>query len=115
MPGFLAAFDDKGVRLEKVDHGAAFLRAPMKVEGHRDGADLANGEEQLEVLAAAAARERHQVAGAYAMGEQVVAKPVRSEMKIPVGDGLRVVAKSEFLGKMLRVSCEPFTDIHRRR
>jgi hypothetical protein len=36
-------------------------------------------------------------------------------MKIQVGDGLRVVAKSEFLGKMLRVSRQPFADIHRGR
>jgi hypothetical protein len=113
VPRFLSAFDDKGFGLEKVNHRAALLRAPVKIERHRDGADLAKGEEKLEILAPAAAGERHEVAGPYAMREEVVAEPVRSEMKIQIGEGLCVVAKSELFGEMLRVSWQPFADIHR--
>ena len=54
----------------------------MEVERHRDRADLAEGEQKLEIFAAVAAGERHQIPRPHALREQVVAEPVRSEMKI---------------------------------
>jgi hypothetical protein len=110
--GFRAAFENKRPGLEEADHGRAFTGAPVEVEGDGEGADFTKREECLEMLVAAAAGKRDQIAFAKTLLAQIKGETVDPPVKLQKGQRAAAIDDGEFMGRTLRVARQGFADVH---